>query len=87
MESQENLFKMFDEVDEQQDDIVVIVEKGIEPVKSKENVGKNAKMKKKESATLTKPKKAEKPEEQLVDTTPRTVGTCTLDLIPLFLGF
>lgn len=45
--------------------------------------------KKKESPTTGKKgttSDAEKTEDFVVDVTPRTLGTCTLDLIPLFLG-
>lgn len=83
-ESQEDLFNMFQEEEQVEDIYPVEKEKpALEAVKSKESIAK--KVKKKESV-VTKTNKPERTEELLGDVTPRTVGTCTLDMISLLLG-
>lgn len=91
VESEEDLFKWFSET-KQEDETPVPEKVKVTP----QTISKKDGTKRKPSGTRQpkrspsnkgkKESRLEKSEEVFVDVTPRIVGTCTLDLLPLFLG-
>lgn len=89
IESEEDLFNSFLDVQGEKETPIVVL-KDVKKKKRDDKILKDTASKK--SLLSNKGKKETTSEtvkineDVLVDTTPREVGTCTLDLLPLFLG-